>query len=85
MWIDIVVLSQNLYITVCVLHLIWLLGMYGLWDDACRKRQLYRARRQLGIYRGIVDIATGMSNDLGSHTCAYSDAELQKAISSKRL
>jgi len=22
-----------------------------------------------------------MSNDLGSHTCAYSDAELQKAIS----
>lgn len=75
------VLSQNLYITVCVLHLIWLLGMYGLWDDACRKRQLYRAGRRLGIYRGIVDIATGMSNNLGSHTSAYSDAELQKSIS----
>jgi hypothetical protein len=55
--------------------------MYGLWDDACRKSQLYRAGRRLSIYRGIVDIATGMSNDLGSHTSAYSDAELQKAIS----
>jgi hypothetical protein len=69
-----------IWIAVCILQLIWSFGMYGLWVDASRKSQLHRAGRRLGPYRGILDIAEAIQNDLGPDTCAYSDAELRKAI-----
>ncbi|KAF8542603.1 hypothetical protein BDD12DRAFT_802777 [Trichophaea hybrida] len=68
--------------TLCVylLQLVWLFGMYGLWVDACRKSQLHQAGRRLGIYRGILDVAEALNNDLGPNACAYSDTELIKEI-----
>lgn len=65
---------------VCLLQVIWLFGMYGLWVDAGRKSQLHQAGRHLGIYRGILDVAEALNNDLGPNTCAYSDTELIKEI-----
>jgi len=73
-------IAQWIWIAVCILQLIWSFGMYGLWVDASRKSQLHRAGRRLGPYRGILDIAEAIQNDLGPDTCAYSDAELRKAI-----
>jgi len=65
---------------VCLLQVIWLFGMYGLWVDAGRKSQLHQAGRHLGIYRGILDVAEALNNDLGPNACAYSDTELIKEI-----
>jgi hypothetical protein len=69
-----------IWVIVCVLQFIWSLGMYGLWVDACRKSQLFQAGRRLGLYRGILDLAEAIRDELGPDTCAYSDAELKKAI-----
>jgi hypothetical protein len=69
-----------IWVALCVLQSIWSFGMYGLWVDACRKSRLHQAGRRLGLYRGILDIAEALQNDLGPDTCAYSEAELEKAI-----
>ena len=69
-----------IWVIVCSLQFIWSLGMYGLWVDACRKSQLFQAGRRLGLYRGILDLSEAIRNELGPDTCAYSDAELKKAI-----
>lgn len=73
-------ISLWIWVTLCILQGIWSFGMYGLWVDACRKSRLHQAGRRLGLYRGILDIAEALQNDLGPDTCAYSEAELEKAI-----
>jgi len=69
-----------IWVIVCHLQFIWSLGMYGLWVDASRKSQLFQAGRRLGLYRGILDLSEAIRDELGPDTCAYSDAELKKAI-----
>jgi hypothetical protein len=73
-------IAPLIWVALCVLQGIWSFGMYGLWVDACRKSRLHQAGRRLGLYRGILDIAEALQNDLGPDTCAYSEAELEKAI-----
>ncbi|KAF8247302.1 hypothetical protein K440DRAFT_643944 [Wilcoxina mikolae CBS 423.85] len=65
---------------VYLLQFIWSFGMYGLWVDAFRKSRLNQAGRRLGTYRGIVDVAEALNDDLGPNACAYSNIELIKVI-----
>lgn len=63
-----------------VLTLLWVIGMCSVWFDTMRFGHLWHSGRGFGHYRNVIDIAYHLEQKLGPDTCAYSHAELEKAI-----
>lgn len=62
----------------------WFLGMWILWVDADHNSEFCRKGRRLGLYRGIVDIAEAIHEQLGDQLCAYTETELTTAVRKMR-
>lgn len=65
---------------VIIATMVWLWGMFGLWHDAQKHSLLWRSGRHPGVFRNLLDLAHTINDALGPDTCAYSEAELTKAI-----
>ncbi|KAJ9630871.1 hypothetical protein H2203_001396 [Taxawa tesnikishii (nom. ined.)] len=61
----------------------WGFGTYCVWLDTQWGSQLVRKGRTMGTWRAIADLAEAMKEELGPHTGAYSESELQNALSKR--
>jgi len=58
----------------------WLLGTYAIYLQASTNSQLTAKGRKFGTWRGVIDLAEALREDLGSETCAYGDDDIEKEI-----
>ncbi|KAL9122368.1 MAG: hypothetical protein Q9187_001085 [Circinaria calcarea] len=72
--------SAGWIIAVASVNSAWLIGLWIIWVDADHNSQLCRKGRRMGVYRGMVDIAEAIKENLGTDLCAYSEAELAAAV-----
>ena len=72
--------SFNLTITAIVANGLWTIGTYAIWMHLERKSEFHRKRRQVGKYRAAIDMAEAIANELGPHTCAYPEEEIEAEL-----
>ena len=69
-----------LFIT-SLLTAVWSVGMYIMWLDAHLNSRYNRARRQLGSYRAVLDLAKAFRQDMGEDATEHlSNSELKERI-----
>ena len=74
-------LSSSLLVLLLVAQMIWTVVTYLIWLDANLYSSLCRAGRRIrGPFRAASDLVDAMTEVLGHHTCAYSNAELATAM-----
>jgi len=75
--------SLMVYINLGLL-MIWIFGMYIVWLDANIYSALCRSGRKVrGDFRAVTDLSEAMKEVLGTETCAYSDRELARELSTQ--
>lgn len=77
-------LSSLLVTIVLAMQVVWIFGTYVVWLDANIASELCRRGRKVrGSFRATEDLSEAMREILGNETCAYSDAQLAKALKSE--
>lgn len=72
--------SSRWFLVLMAIIPVWFFGTYCLWMDAQHNSELTRKGRKMGRWRAVADLAEAMSGELGPHTSAYSDQQLQRAL-----
>ncbi|PVH69843.1 hypothetical protein DL98DRAFT_621979 [Cadophora sp. DSE1049] len=72
--------SSSIILNTMSLSFMWIFGMFCIWLDAQWCSELRKKGRGLGVWRGVVDLAEAVEEQLGSSTGAYSDRRLKKAL-----
>lgn len=73
-------ISFNLTIIAIIANGLWTIGTYAIWMHLKRKSEFRRKRRQIGKSRAVIDMAEAIMNELGPHTCGYSEKEIEAEL-----
>ena len=75
--------SLMVYVNLSLL-IAWVIGMYLVWLDANIYSALCRSGRTLrSHFRAVADLSEAMREVLGNETCAYSDSEIARELSTQ--